>query len=151
MKFVINVFFIDYATRIRLPDGCRLIINQKKRINITIFGYDVTANFYWCWQVSCQYHDWFWSHDNFCLHSLDQISGNRKYTVWLLSNIWRLRQFRDVKFGTNVSNNMSPHAAKCQGYSFYRFWVIKIKEKLTGAELINNHAVTRETSKHPVK
>ena len=68
-----------------------------------------------------------------------------------LSNIWRLRQFRDVKFGTNVSNNMSLHAAKCQGYSFYRFWVIKIKEKLTGAELINNHAVTPETSKHPVK
>ena len=33
--------------------------------------------------------------------------------VWVLPNIWRLRQVTDTKFGT-----------KYQGYSFYRFWVI---------------------------
>ena len=33
----------------------------------------------------------------------------------------------DTKFGTNVSNRMLLNAAKFQGYSFYRFWVIKGK------------------------
>ena len=47
--------------------------------------------------------------------------------VWVLPNIWRLGQVRDTKFGTNVSNEMLLNAAKCQGYSFYRFWVIKGK------------------------
>ena len=47
--------------------------------------------------------------------------------VWVLPNIWGLRQVRDTKFGTNVSNEMLLNAAKCQGYSFYRFWVIKGK------------------------
>ena len=31
----------------------------------------------------------------------------------------------DTKFGMNVSNRMLLNAAKFQGYSFYRFWVIK--------------------------
>ena len=47
--------------------------------------------------------------------------------VWVLPNIWRLGRVRDTKFGTNVSNKMLLNAAKCQGYSFYRFWVIKRK------------------------
>ena len=50
--------------------------------------------------------------------------------VWVLPNIWRLEWVRDTKFGTNVSNEMLLNATKCQGYSFYRFWVIK--EKPTG-------------------
>ena len=33
----------------------------------------------------------------------------------------------DTKFATNVSNRMLLNAAKFQGYSFYRFWVIKGK------------------------
>ena len=33
----------------------------------------------------------------------------------------------DTKFGMNVSNRMLLNAAKYQGYSFYRFWVIKGK------------------------
>ena len=32
---------------------------------------------------------------------------------------------RNTKFGTDVSNEMLLFAAKCQGYSFCRFWVIK--------------------------
>ena len=34
---------------------------------------------------------------------------------------------RDTKFGSNVPNEMLLNAAKYQGYSFYRFWVIKGK------------------------
>ena len=45
--------------------------------------------------------------------------------VSLLPSIWRPKQIRVTKLGTNVSNKMLLKAAKCQGYSFYRFWVIK--------------------------
>ena len=47
--------------------------------------------------------------------------------VWVLSNIRRLGRVRNTKFGTNVSNKMILNVPKCQGYSFYRFWVIKRK------------------------
>ena len=50
-------------------------------------------------------------------------------TVWVLRNIWKLGQIRDTKFGTNVFNEMLLNATKCQGYSFYRFWVIKGKQQ----------------------
>ena len=53
--------------------------------------------------------------------------GNTPF--WVLPNIWRLGQARDTKFGKNVSNKMLLNAAKCQGYSFYRFWVIKGKPR----------------------
>ena len=54
--------------------------------------------------------------------------GNNPIRVWL--NIWRLLQASNTKFGANVSNKMLLNDAKCQGYSFYRFWAIK--EKPTG-------------------
>ena len=45
--------------------------------------------------------------------------------IWALLNIWRLGRVRNSKFVTIVS--MLLNAAECQGYSFYRFWVIKEK------------------------
>ena len=36
-------------------------------------------------------------------------------------------QVTSTKFGANVSDKMLSNAAKCQGYSFYRFGVIKRK------------------------
>ena len=50
-----------------------------------------------------------------------------KNPVGVLPNIWRLGQVNNTKFCTVVSNKMLLNAAKCQGYSFYRFWVIKGK------------------------
>ena len=47
--------------------------------------------------------------------------------VWAFPNIWRLGRVMDAKFGTNVSNRILLKAAKFEGYSFYRFWVIKRK------------------------
>ena len=55
--------------------------------------------------------------------------GNTDVCVW--PHIWRLRWVRDTTFDTNVSNKKLLNAAKCQGCSFYPFWVIK--GKLTGA------------------
>ena len=47
--------------------------------------------------------------------------------IWVLPSIWRLGRVMDTKFGTNVSNRMLLNVANFQGYSFYRFWVIKGK------------------------
>ena len=51
----------------------------------------------------------------------------RNTPIWVLPNIWRLERVRSIKFGTKFSSKMLMNAAKCQGYSFYRFWVIKEK------------------------
>ena len=55
-----------------------------------------------------------------------------KYHHWVLPNIWRLGWVRDTRFGTNLSNEMLLNAAKCQGYSFYRFWVIRENQQMEG-------------------
>ena len=47
--------------------------------------------------------------------------------IWVLSNVWRLGRVTNTKFGTNVSNKILLNAAKCQGCSLYRFWVIRGK------------------------
>ena len=54
---------------------------------------------------------------------------NQKSVIppWVLPNIWRLGRVRDTKFGTDVPIEMLLNAAKCQGYIFYCFWVIKGK------------------------
>ena len=44
---------------------------------------------------------------------------------WVLPNSWRLGWVKDTKFDTNVSNEMLLNTAKCQGHSFYCFWVIE--------------------------
>ena len=55
--------------------------------------------------------------------------------VWVLPNFWRLRRVMDTKIGTNVSKRMLLNAAKFQGYSFYRFWIIKGKPTRGGVKL----------------
>ena len=52
--------------------------------------------------------------------------------VWIWPNIWRLGRVRNTYFDTNVSTKMLLNAAKCQGYSFYRFWFINGKPARTG-------------------
>ena len=55
--------------------------------------------------------------------------------VWVWVKIWRLGRARNTKCCTNVSIKMLLNAAKCQSYSFYRFWVNK--GKLTGGGGVN--------------
>ena len=45
--------------------------------------------------------------------------------VWVLSNTLRLEQVKDTKVGTNTLNKKLLNAAKCQDYSFYRFWCMQ--------------------------
>ena len=61
--------------------------------------------------------------------------------IWVLPNVWRLLRVMDTKFGTNVSNRMLLNAAKFQGYSFYRLWVIKGKP--TGGKLLPPPSLTQ--------
>ena len=56
--------------------------------------------------------------------------------VWVFPNMWRLGQVRDTKFGMNISNKILLNAAKCQCYTFYRFWVIKGKPTGVGVKLL---------------
>ena len=55
--------------------------------------------------------------------------------VWVLPNIWRPGQVKDTKLVTDVSNKMLLNAAKCQGYSFYCVWIIKVKSTREGVKL----------------
>ena len=48
-------------------------------------------------------------------------------SVWVLPNIWKLGRIRNTKLSKSISNDMLLNTAKFQGYSFYRFWVIKEK------------------------
>ena len=50
--------------------------------------------------------------------------------IWVRLNIWILTQETNTKFGSNVSDEMLPDTAKCQGCSFYRFWFLKGKKQL---------------------
>ena len=45
----------------------------------------------------------------------------------------------DTKFDKNVSNRMLLNAVNFQGYSFYRFWVIKWKPTGGGVKLSTLH------------
>ena len=60
-------------------------------------------------------------------HFIRDWPENRNIPIRVLPNICRLGGVRDTKFDTKVCNKMLVNAAKCQGYSFYCFWVIKGK------------------------
>ena len=41
-----NVSSIDHVSGIRLPDGFKLAINQRKDVNVTTSRHDVIVNFF---------------------------------------------------------------------------------------------------------
>ena len=57
--------------------------------------------------------------------------------VCVLHNVWKLGLVRRIKFGTYLSSKRLLNAAKCQGYSFYRFYFIKGKP--TGSKITPIH------------
>ena len=118
-----------------LSDCSKLAVNWKNGNGVIIFWHDVTVKFFWGCSVSLvKFSYWSKFHVNIISGSgVMTISFYKGLTrnpeignipVWVLLNIWRLGRVRNIKFGTNVSNKMLLNAAKYQGYSFYRFWVI---------------------------
>ena len=115
-----------------------LAINWKNVNDVKLFRHDVIVNFFWrCFISLVNFSYWSKLHVHIITGSdVMTISFYKRLTripeigntpVWVLPNIWRLGRVRNTKSGMNVSNKMLLNAAKCQGYSFYRFWVIKGK------------------------
>ena len=120
-----NVSFTDYTSGLWLPDCSKLAKNPINDNDDNICWYNVIVKWFWCY---CVYFSSLATGP-----SLTSISLLAPY-LWQFSfikhrpEIWkselqRLRQVKDKKFVTNVSNEMLLNAAKCQGYSFYRFYV----------------------------
>ena len=119
----------------RLPDCSKLAVNWKNCNDVTIFLHDVIVKVFWSFFVSLVKFI-YWSKFLVNIITLSGVmtiffyNGLTRYLkientpVWLLPNIWRLGQVTDTKSGANVSHRMLLNAGKCQGYSFYRFWVI---------------------------
>ena len=123
---------------IRPPDCSKLAKNPKNDNDVTIFRHDVNVKFFWrCFVSLVKFSYWSKFHVNiitgseimtiFFYKGLNRNPEIGNTPVWVLANIWRLGRVIDTKFGTNVSNRMLLNPAKFQGYSFYRFWVIRGK------------------------
>ena len=121
--------FADYASGIRFPDCSKLVINWRNDNDLTIFQNDVIVKCFWRFSVSLmKFSYWSKFYVNIITGSGKGLTRNLEIwntPVWVLPNIWRLGQVGDTKFGKNVFNKMLLNAAICQGYSSYRFWVIR--------------------------
>ena len=122
---------------IRPPD-CSKLAKNSKNDDVTIFRHEVNVKLFWrCFVSLVKFSYWSKFYVNivtdsgimtiFFYKGLTRNLEIGNTPVWVLPNIWRLGRVMDTKFGTNVSNRMLLNAAKFQGYSFYRFWVIKRK------------------------
>ena len=125
-------------SEIRLPNSSKLAINQKNDNDVTLFRHDVIVKIFGnCFVFLDRFSFWSKFHVNiitgsgvttiFYYKGLTRNPAIVNTPVWVLPKIWRLRQVRDTKFSTYVSNKILLNVAKCQRYSFYRFWVIKGK------------------------
>ena len=124
-----NVNFTDYGSRIQLLDSSKLIINQKNDNGILVFllcFVSLVKFSYWSTfhviiitgsgNMTIFFYKW--------LNRNSEIGNN---LPWVWPNIRTLGQVRVTKCGINVSYKIFLITTKCQGNSFYRFWVIKGK------------------------
>ena len=140
-----NINFADSASVIRPPDCSRLVKNPRNDNSVTIFRRHVIINFFRHCFVSLVKFSYWSKFDVNIITGSEIMTMTKRLTrnpeignipVWVLPSIWRLGQVLDTKFGMNVSNRMLLNAAKYQGYSFYRFWVIKGKSTWVGGKTI---------------
>ena len=133
-----TITFADSVSGIRPPDCSKLAKNPKNDNDVTIFRHDVNVKFFWrCFVSLVKFSYWSKFHVNiitgsgimtiFFYKGLTRNPEIGNTHVWVFPNIWRLGWVMDTTFGTNVSNRMLLNAAEFQGYSFYRFWIIKGK------------------------
>ena len=131
-----NITFADSVSGIQPLDCSKFPKNPRNDNEVTIYRHDVIVKIFWRVFVSLVKSS-YWSKFN-----VNIITGSRIMTlffckgltrnpeigntlIWDLLNIWRLGRVMDTKFDTN--NRILLNAAKFQGYSFNRFWVIKGK------------------------
>ena len=119
-----NVSFTDYASGIQLPDHSKLAVNWKNDNDVIIFWHDVIAKFFWrCFAFLAKFNYKSKFHVNIN-------TGSGVMRIFFYKGLTRNREIRN----TPVSNKMLLNAAKCKGYSFYRFWVIKGKPTGEGGQ-----------------
>ena len=115
------------------PRDCS--INRGNGSDVRNCRHDFIVNFIWrCFVFLVKFSYWSKFHVNiitgsgvmiiFFYKGLTRNPEIGNTPVWVLPNIWRLGGVRDTKYGADVSNTMLLNAAKCQGHSIYRFWVI---------------------------
>ena len=125
-----------YGSGIRLPVCSKLARNWKNNYDVTIFWHDVIVMLFWLgfvFLVNFSYLSKF--NGNIITGSgvmtiffYKRLTRNLEIAntcVWVFPIIWRLGWVGDTKLGSNACNKMLLNAAKCQGYSFYCYWVIK--------------------------
>ena len=138
-----RVRFADDASGIWLPDSSKSDNNGKQSFDVRISRYYVIMHCFWQFFVSLvNFNYWSKFHVNINSSSVvmrtffyDGLTRNPeigKTHVWVSANVWGLETARDTKFGTNVYNNILLNDENCQDYSFYSFWVIKVKSLKTG-------------------
>ena len=123
---------------IRPPDCSKLAKNPKNDNDVTIFRHDVIVQFFGgCFVSLVKFRYWSKFHVNiitgsgimtlFFYKGLTRNLEIGNTPVWVLPKIWRLGGVMDTRCGVNLCNRMLLKAAKFQGYSFYRFRVMKGK------------------------
>ena len=132
-----NIAPADSVSGIRPPDCSKLAENPKNVNDVKIFRNDVFVKFFWsCFVSLFNFSSWSNFHVLITGSGIITIFFYKELTrnleigntpVWVLPNVWILGQVMDTQFGTNVSNKILLNAAKFQGYSSYRFWIIKGK------------------------
>ena len=133
-----DLSFINHTSGNPLTNDFKLAINLKKENSFPTCRH---RHIFCCNIVFlAKFNYWFKSHESIMTSSrvmtifvYKRLTRNPeiKYnSAWVFSNTSILGQISDSKFFTNVCNKMLLGTAKCQGYSFYRFW--GIKGKLTG-------------------
>ena len=113
-------------SRIRLPDGCKLAINWEKDNDIIICRHHVIVNFFWACRVSfVKFSYWSKFHVNIMADSgvmtvfvYKRLTRNRKYPIWVLSNICRLGWVRETTFCMSVSIKMLLNDARYRVTAF---------------------------------
>ena len=124
-------------SEIRFPDGCQSAINREKDNDVTIWQHDVIIKFFDVTVSSLITGPSFMS-ITYPVLELWQFSFIKDWANIRKSEIPPFEGLvSDIKFGTNVSNEMLLNTTKFQVYSFYHFW--NIKGKPTGGKISSIH------------
>ena len=123
-------------SRIQPPDCSKLAKTPRNDNDVTIFWHDINIKFFWRFASLVKFSYWSKFHVNI-------ITGSGVMTIsfykgFFITEIRRSKippsdfysisgDWGEQGIPSLVSNKVLLNAAKCQGYSFYRFWVIKGK------------------------